>query len=198
MSDTNTDRPADEHYNAPLRPHEFDGIREFDNKLPQWWLWTFFGAIIFSFFYWFHYEVLHTGPGQLQAYEMEIEKAEKLRDELIASSMDLTDDGLIKLSQDPEVVARGKGVFASTCIACHKADGSGSIGPNLTDNSWLHGGKPIQIFTVIDKGVTGTQMQAWGPPFGPKRVADVTAFLITIKGTNLPGKAAEGTPESGN
>lgn len=198
MSDTNSERPAEEHYNAPLRDHEFDGIREFDNKLPKWWLWTFFGAILFSVGYWFHYEVLHTGPDQMQAYAAEVKKAEELRNELIAASMDLTDEGLLKLSKDPEVVARGKGVFASTCVACHKADGSGLIGPNLTDKYWLHGSKPTQIYAVVDKGVAGTQMQAWGPPFGPKRVADVVAYLLTIKGTNLPGKAPEGQPEGGN
>ncbi len=197
MSEMNSERPAEEHYNAPLRPHEFDGIREFDNKLPQWWLWTFFGAIIFSVGYWFHYEVFHTGPGQLQAYETEVKEAEAERDRLIAASMDLTDEGLLKISKDPEAVERGRTTFLSTCVACHLADGSGSIGPNLTDKYWSHGAKPTDMYKVIDKGVPLTQMQAWGQPFGPKRVAEVCAYILTIKATNKKGRKPEGKPEDG-
>ena len=198
MSETNSQNPAQEQYNAPLRAHEFDGIREFDNKLPMWWLWTFFGAIIFSVGYWFHYEVFHTGPGQIQAYETEVAKAKALQDKLIAETMDLSADGLLKMSKDPEAIARGLAVFNATCVACHLADGSGSIGPNLTDNYWLHGGGATQIYKTVVEGVPLKGMQAWGPVLGPKRVADVSVYLLTIKGTNKKGKKPEGKLEEGD
>ena len=197
MSETNSEPTVEEHYNAPLRPHEFDGIREFDNKLPNWWLWTFFGAMIFSVVYWFGYQVLHVWPGSLESYQIEMKNAEAERDRLIAQSMDLSDEGLLELSKDPEAVARGKATFhgGGTCMSCHAVDGSGGVGPNLTDNYWLHGGKPSQIYRTVNLGVPLKGMQPWGPKLGPKRVADVVAFVLTIKGTNKKGKAHEGELE---
>lgn len=197
MSETTGDRSMEDHYNAPLRDHEFDGIREFDNKLPNWWLWTFFGAMIFSVVYWFGYQVLHVWPGSLESYQIEVKNAEAERDRLIAQTMDLTDEGLLKLSKDPEVVARGKATFlgAGTCLSCHSAEGTGNIGPNLTDNYWLHGGKPTQIYKTVTEGVPVKGMQAFGPKLGPKRVAEVVAFILTIKGTNKKGKEPQGQLE---
>ena len=197
MSETNSDQPLEEHYNAPLRPHDFDGIHEFDNKLPNWWLWTFFGAMIFSVVYWFGYQVLHVWAGSLESYQIEVKKHEAERDRLIAQTMDLTDEGLLKLSKDPEAVARGKATFhgAGTCWTCHAVDGSGGIGPNLTDDYWLHGGKPGQIYRTVNHGVPLKGMEPWGPKLGPKRVADVVAYVLTIKGTHKKGKAPQGELE---
>ena len=192
-----SDMSAGQQYNAPLRPHTFDGIQEFDNKLPNWWLWTFFGAIIFSVGYWFHYEVFHTGPDQIQAYEKEVKKAEALQDKLAAQNLDLTDAGLQKLVADPEAVARGKAVFMQNCASCHKPDASGLTGPNLTDDYWLHGAKPSQIFKTVYEGVPAKGMQSWRPVLGPSRCAEVSVYLVSIRGTNKPGKKAEGVLDKG-
>ncbi len=178
-----------------LREHDFDGIREYDNRLPNWWLWTFYIMIIFSFFYWVHYHVLHTGPDQWQEYAAEV-KAEEEKLASLAAKNPVTDETLLEESRNHEVVARGKKVFMTNCVSCHKADGGGLVGPNLTDRFWIHGGKPAQILHTITVGVPAKGMVAWGPVLGASRIRDVTAYLLTIRNTNVPGgKGPEGSEE---
>ncbi len=183
-------------YQDQVREHDFDGIREYDNRLPNWWLWTFYLAIAFSFFYWLHYHVLHTGPSQWEEYRAEV-KAEEARLAAIAAKNPLSDEKLLELSRDPQVVARGRAVFMKNCVACHRADGGGLVGPNLTDDYWIHGGKPLQIMKTITDGVPEKGMVSWGPVLGPLKIRDVTAYVLTIKGTNVPGGLKpQGTKEA--
>lgn len=174
-----------------VREHGFDDIHEFDNRLPNWWLWTFYGAVIFSFFYWVHYQVL--GTGDLPAKELlrEQEAYSKAMQERLAKEP-VTEASLQKLAADPVTVGKGAEVFKQNCAQCHRPDAGGLIGPNLTDSQWLHGGKPMEIYTTILKGVPGKAMQPWDGILG-SRVPQVAAFVISIRNTNVAnGKAPEG------
>jgi cytochrome c oxidase cbb3-type subunit 3 len=176
--------------------HEIDGIQEYDNKLPNWWLYTLFGSIIFGFGYWFVYQTSGFGDLPHAAYEAEMDKAAMAQAGDAKLLGPVTPEALTTLSKDRGVVARGKQVFTTTCVACHRADGGGVVGPNLTDEFWLHGGAPDKVYKTITSGVADKGMPAWGPQLGPERVQAVTAYVLTIRGTNVAGgKAAQGERE---
>ena len=176
---------------APLN-HSYDGIQEFDNRLPNWWLFTLYASMIFAPCYWLYYHT--TGaPTAHQVYEAEWAKMEQE-----AAKHQTDPKALVAMSKDPAVIKRGKEVVTSTCAACHKADGGGLVGPNLTDSVWLHGGKPADILKIVSEGFVAKGMPAWGPMLGQKKVTDVVAFVLSIKNTNVPGgKAPQGKPEEG-
>lgn len=166
--------------------HVYDGIEEADNELPLWWLFTFYGAVIFAIFYWFYYEGFNVGPSPMQAY------AAELREQ--ASQGGEVNDALIEaLAIDPSAVAAGRDVFTAQCAVCHREDGGGNIGPNLTDTSWIHGGSPLNIHDTIRNGVTTASMPAWGAILGPTAVQQVAAYVVTLRNTNVAdGKAPQG------
>jgi cytochrome c oxidase cbb3-type subunit 3 len=167
--------------------HEYDGIEEADNQLPRWWLSTLFGAMIFSVGYWFYYQEFKVAPGPTQAYYAEqAAKAEK-------TGRDPTDPELVAAVDGP-FLALGKQTFTNTCAPCHEAGGQGKIGPNLTDKAWLHGGAPLAIFKTIRDGVPAKGMPSWGATLGRAGVVQVTAFVLSLRDKNLPGKAPEGEP----
>jgi cytochrome c oxidase cbb3-type subunit 3 len=185
---------ADQHADIILG-HDFDGIQEYDNRLPNWWLLTLYGAILFSVLYW---TALHTWRWMPQSHEKyRQEMAEAAQAQLAAmATQQVSDEALLLMSQIPENVARGKAIFDGFCVACHLADGSGQVGPNLTDAFWLHGGRPLQIHHTVTYGVPEKGMVAWGNQLGPARVQDVVAYVLTLKGKNRPGKAPQGEPET--
>jgi cytochrome c oxidase cbb3-type subunit 3 len=169
-----------------VREHRFDGIQEFDNRLPNWWLWTFFGACIFSVVYWAHYHVLETGAPTFETYSQEYEAYKK------GAAKPVTNEELLALSKDEAVVAEGKAIFEGqgTCFSCHtkSAGGVTGLGVNLTDDHWKHGPKPIQMYNTIMNGVPGTSMTNLGETLlGAARTKKVVAYLETIKNTNVEG-----------
>jgi cytochrome c oxidase cbb3-type subunit 3 len=176
--------------------HEVDGIQEYDNKLPNWWLYTLYGTIAFAALYWYHYESGGFGKSPAEKYREEMDRA------LAAQASQLqvgeaTPEALLALAKDPNAVALGKQVFLSTCAACHRADGGGSVGPNLTDDFWLHGGAPDQIYKTISTGVPNKGMPAWQPQLGALKTQAVTAYVLGLRGTNVPGgKAPQGERET--
>ena len=174
--------------------HDYDGIHEFDNPLPNWWLAIFFATVIFGYAYWTHYHVAGTGAGLLAEYNAE--QAEAAR--LAAASKPLTDDLLAALAKDPQTTAAGEKVFAQTCASCHGDRAEGKIGPNLTDAFWLHGSKPTEIYQTVSGGVLEKGMPSWLPVLGAERVRQVVAFVITREGLNLPGKEPQGERIGGN
>jgi len=165
--------------------HEYDGIQEADNELPQWWLWTFYIAIVFAIGYWFYYEEFEIGPGLQQAYFAD--KAEQDA----KTGKDPSPEALLAAVGTP-AMQQGKDLFASTCVACHEANGQGKIGPNLTDNAWLHGSDPLSIYHTIRDGVPAKGMPAWGPALGSLSVQSITSYVLSLRNTNVPGKAPEG------
>lgn len=167
--------------------HVYDGIEEADNKLPLWWLWTFFGAVAFAAAYWFYFEVFAVGASPLQRYAQALE-AQAARQGTVSAEL------LESLAKDPEALAEGKALFVSNCAVCHQENGAGKIGPNLTDAFWLHGEKPEEIYATIDKGVLAKGMPAWGPTLGAKATQRLAAYTLTLRGKNLPGKEPQGDP----
>lgn len=167
--------------------HEYDGILEADNHLPTWWLWSFFGTIVFAIGYWFWYEEFEVSPGLNQAYLLEkAAEQEKVGEDPKAEEL------LAQLGT--EAVALGAQLFATNCVACHEANGQGKIGPNLTDARWLHGGTPVDIYKTVRDGVSSRGMPPWGQALGRVSVQQLTAFVLSIRDTNVPGKAPEGEP----
>jgi cytochrome c oxidase cbb3-type subunit 3 len=176
--------------------HEVDGIEEYDNKLPNWWLYTLYGAIVFAVFYWFHYQVAGFGDSPRVEYQAEVDKAAAEEAARIKARGVMTPDALVALARDKKTVGQGREIFTQTCAVCHRQDGGGNVGPNLTDDFWLHGSSPDKIYKTITEGVAAKGMPAWGPQLGADRIQAVTAFVLTLRGTNVPdGKVPQGERE---
>jgi cytochrome c oxidase cbb3-type subunit 3 len=185
--------------NAELRHHTFDGIQEFDNQLPNWWLWTFYTACLFSVGYWIWFHTLGVGELPPKAYQTEQREA-AARLEAAMANNPVTEEMLLKLASEPAVVAEGEKIFktASLCAQCHGPDGNGmvagvpGVGPNLTDDFWIHGGKPMDIYKTIHDGYPEKGMASW-KGYGAQFVQRATAYVLSIRGKNLPGKPPEET-----
>jgi cytochrome c oxidase cbb3-type subunit 3 len=174
--------------------HEVDGIQEYDNKLPNWWLYTLYGTVVFAVLYWFHYHQTKFGDLPPVEYQNEMDR---FAEEEAKRAGPITADKLVLASKDPAKVQQGKEIFSATCAACHRADGGGSVGPNLTDEFWLHGGGPEAIFKTVSDGFAAKGMPAWRPQLGIVRVQAVTAYILTLRNTHVPGgKAPQGERET--
>jgi len=181
---------------GPDTGHDYDGIREHDNVLPNWWLATLFISLIFGLGYWIYYHVMNAGQLPADEYAAELDNAAKAARAAAAQRGELNDAQLLQMAGAPGTVASGKQTFSQSCASCHGAQGEGLIGPNLTDTAWLHGGRPTQILKTVAGGVAAKGMPAWEPVLGAARVEEAVAYVLTLKGKNLPGKAPEGTVES--
>jgi cytochrome c oxidase cbb3-type subunit 3 len=176
--------------------HEYDGILEADNHLPRWWLFTLYTAIGFAVFYWVTYEGLRVFPSPTAAFAVEQAKAAEAEAAKLKAMGAANDDNLMAMAKNDAVKAEGKEIFLKNCLSCHGPTGGGGIGPNLTDGHWLHGSKPTQIYTTVKEGFTKNGMPAWGALIGEERVRVAAAYVISIKGTNVPGgKAPQGVVE---
>lgn len=200
MSDakpSNTAEPREQESGAgdhdQLLDHAYDGIREYDNPLPRWWVWIWAGSFWFSVGYFFHYHVSHNGTSVAAAYEQEV--AEARENEAKASlAAPVSEESLGKLMSDAELMKDTQTLFAARCVVCHGDKAQGSIGPNLTDNAWIHGkGSLTDIFATIDQGVLAKGMPAWGKQLSPIEVRKLAAFVGAQRGKAVPGKAPEGT-----
>lgn len=185
-----------------LLDHEVDGIREYDNPMPRWWLNIFYVTIIFSVVYALNViPGVGSGAGRIANYEAEMEKAKNARDAAASKLAPVTSEAILAVAADPAAVAKGKERFKATCSPCHREDGGGNIGPNLTDDFWLHGGQPAQILTTVNEGVVTKGMPAWGQVFKPEEITAVVAYVTTLHGTKpANAKAPQGdrvAPESG-
>ena len=159
-----------------FRPHSYDGIREYDKRLPNWWLWTFYVTIIFSVIYWLYYFTTGVGPDDPTALARELARIETAKLEAVAT---LSDDALWKMSRNDSFVAAGRATFETTCATCHNVKLTGGIGPNLLDQEWIHGGKPTEIFHTVTTGVPAKGMPTWGPVLGTKKITEVVAYILS-------------------
>lgn len=167
--------------------HEIDGIQELDNNLPNWWLWTLYGAIAFGAAYWVHYEILKTGQSPLGEYEQEIAEVAESKAKATAALGEVSVEALEGLAKDEGAVAKGKALYAQNCAACHAPNGGGGIGPNLTDRHWLHGGAADKVYTSVRDGVTAKGMPAWGPALGEEGIRTTVAYVLTLRGAEVAG-----------
>ena len=174
-----------------LLDHEYDGIQEFDNRLPNWWLYILYGTIIFAVVYWLYFQTTGAGALPHESYQASMAEAAEKQLEAMADQP-VTEESLNLVSTVPDRVQAGAEVFKTFCVICHLDQGQGSVGPNLTDAYWLHGGSAMDILRVVTEGVPEKGMAAWGGQLGPKRVQDVTAFVLTLRNTNVAGKEPQG------
>jgi len=171
---------------AILMDHDYDGIRELDNYLPPWWKWLFYITIGFAVVYVFNYHILKTAPLQIEEYNAEMKLA---AEQVAAHQAELgasIDETNVEVTDDPAALANGEKVFNTNCAICHRPDGGGNIGPNLTDNYWLHGGTIQDIFKTIKFGVPEKGMVSWQSVLRPAEIRDVASYIVTLKGSNPP------------
>jgi cytochrome c oxidase cbb3-type subunit 3 len=173
--------------------HEYDGIEEADNQLPLWWVIGFLFTIAFGIAYWLGYEVYQARPSPGREYAAAAAVIAEKQAAEIAAAPDVSAELLVSMAANPAVLASGAAVFKAQCVPCHGEKAEGKIGPNLTDESWIHGGSPIAIHRTIAEGVAAKGMPPWGPVIGEKSVREVSAFLLSVRNSNTAnGKAAEG------
>ncbi|MGO3184262.1 MAG: cbb3-type cytochrome c oxidase N-terminal domain-containing protein [Aequorivita sp.] len=173
--------------------HNYDGIRELDNNLPPWWKYLFYITIVFGVAYFIYYEVFD-GPNQIDEYESEVAQAEVDIAEFKKNNKDLIDADTVELLTDASDLAAGKTIYADNCVACHKDNGGGGIGPNLTDDYWILGGGIKNVYhTISEGGRAGKGMIAWKSDLKPNEMAQVASYVISLHGTNpADGKEPEG------
>lgn len=176
-----------------LLDHGYDGIRELDSKIPPWFLWLFYLTIAFSIFYMLDYHVFNTSPLQEEEYAIQVQQAEVDRVALMNSGAFLNEKSVTFLT-DVTALDAGKQIFSANCVACHADDGGGLVGPNLTDDYWIHGGGIKNIFKVIKYGVVAKGMISWQSQLNPKQIQDVASYIISLHGTTPANpKQPEGT-----
>ncbi|MFV0564789.1 MAG: cbb3-type cytochrome c oxidase N-terminal domain-containing protein [Flavobacteriaceae bacterium] len=173
--------------------HSYDGIKELDNNLPPWWLYSFYISIIFAAVYLLRYHVFN-GPTQINELETTLADAKLAVEEYKKTAKDLVDVNTVTLLTDASDLSAGKAVFDTNCVACHMADGGGGIGPNLTDTHWILGGDIKSVFkTVSEGGRSGKGMIAWKQQLKPVEMAQVSSYVLSLKGTTPANpKAPEG------
>lgn len=175
---------------ALVIPHTYDGIKELNNPIPRWFNVLFYGSIIFAAGYLYYYHVAD-GPRQDQEYATEMEKAAADKRAFLAKSGEKFDETNIKV--DLSMVSEGQVVYVSNCIACHGEHGEGIVGPNLTDEFWLHGGSINDVFKTVKYGVPEKGMISWEKTLSAKKIAEVTNYIMSIQGTKpANAKAAQG------
>lgn len=189
-----------------MTEHEYDGIKELDNKLPPWWLYMFYGTIFFGLVYLYHFHIAEI-PGlgnlvllgqvesgsQLDQYNMAMDEAAKAKADYLAKAANLVDENSVVATTDMAELEKGREVYKNFCVACHGGGGEGGVGPNLTDEFWLHGGGVKNIFKTIKYGVPAKGMIAWESQLNPAQMQQVSSYILTLAGTNPPnGKAPQG------
>ncbi len=175
--------------------HEYDGIRELDNRLPPWWLYLFYGSIVFSVVYLWRYHVAESAPLSAQEYEISVAVAKARQEAYLKNAANNVDENTVVLLTDAGDLAAGNKIFIDNCSACHGQKGEGNaIGPNLVDDYWLHGGSLPDIFKSIKYGWPDKGMRSWEEDLSPVQIAQLTSFIRSIKGTNPPNaKEPQGT-----
>ena len=177
-----------------VRDHDFDGIQEFDNQLPLWWVGTFGLTILLALFWWTARFTFGTEPTIREIHDQQFASLMKLQEEKLGKP--LTDEEVLAAAENPEALADGKKTFDTTCFACHGKLGEGKIGPNLTDSYWIHGGAPSQIAATISKGVPEKGMPSWRTSMKRDKILHAAGYVASLKGSNPPGaKEPQGTPE---
>ena len=173
--------------------HDYDGIKELDNRLPPWWIYLFYGTILFAGVYLVRFHILGDYT-QKEEFEQEMAEARQAVEEYRKTAKDLIDASSVELLTEASDLQAGQAIFNTNCAVCHKTDGGGSIGPNLTDDYWILGGGIGNVFnTISEGGRDGKGMVSWKSTLKPSEIAQVASYVINMKGTNPPdAKAPEG------
>lgn len=180
--------------------HDYDGITEMDNKLPRWWVWLFNLSIVFAFFYLLFFHVLNLGPSSAKLYQQEIAAAKGEPEPTpggAAAALAAVPVEEVPSTEDA-VLAKGKQLFTLNCAVCHGQNAEGLIGPNLCDDSWIHGPTFANNLHTIREGVLAKGMIAWKGVLKPADIQAVGSYIFTLRGSNPPNpKAPEGVKAEG-
>jgi cytochrome c oxidase cbb3-type subunit 3 len=170
--------------NPLLMDHEADGIRELDNKLPRWWVWLFYATTVFAIIYFSYYHVLRAGNLMAGEYREEMKVGERIKGEAMAKFE--VNIATTEPSTNAVVLASGKQTFLRLCAPCHRADGGGLVGPNLTDDYWVHGDKFADNLKTIWNGVPEKGMITWKGTLKPEEIYAAASYIYTLRGTKPP------------
>lgn len=173
--------------------HDYDGIKELDNVLPPWWVYLFYGTIIFAAVYLVRFHIVGDYT-QEQEFKKEVELAQLENTKNAKATPDDMNIDKVTLLTDAASLAKGKEIFTNACAACHKVDGGGLVGPNLTDEHWINGGGIKNVFKIISEGSKNNpSMVAWNKNLKPTEIQNVASYVLSLQGTKPAGaKAAEG------
>ncbi len=172
--------------------HEYDNIRELDNKLPQWWVWLFIITVVWGIAYVLVFDVFKVMPHQEQEYQNEMAAAGGVNP---TGGAAVLADSTLKPLTDQASMDAGKAVWTQRCVVCHLALGQGLVGPNLTDNFSIHGCRYNDIVNVITNGVPEKGMISWKTQITKDQILQVASYIMTLKGTTPPNpKAPQGDP----
>lgn len=169
--------------------HSYDGIRELNNITPPWFTIGFISSIIFAIIYMWRYHVSHTAPLMIEEYQNAVAIAEMEKNEFLKNQANMVDENSVKMLSASEIAA-GENLFKTHCAACHGANGAsvpGGVGPNLSDNFWIHGNNISDIFKTIKYGYPDKGMKSWKDDFSPNQIAQLSSFIKSIEGKNLSG-----------
>jgi cytochrome c oxidase cbb3-type subunit 3 len=177
-----------------LLEHSYDGIQEFDNPMPRWWVYLFWVTIVFSVLYWLNVPGFGIGKGRISDYDRDMAvAAAAAAKQRAAEPAGASPEQRMAMTKDASVLALGKQTYTQNCAACHRADAGGQIGPNLTDDYWLHGGALEAMHKTVADGVLEKGMPPWGKVLKPAQLDAVVAYVYTLRGTTVPNpKAPQG------
>lgn len=172
--------------------HDYDGIKELDNALPPWWKYGFYFTIVVGLIYLVNFHVMGLGKNPTEEYNAEMEAARIQKERYEASNKDKIDENKVPMA-DAAGIKEGQQLFEANCAACHLKDGGGNVGPNLTDDYWLHKGSLNDIYRTIKVGYPDKGMQSWSGQFTPKQISYLASFIKSIHGTKpATAKAQQG------
>jgi cytochrome c oxidase cbb3-type subunit 3 len=185
--------PTETTPDAQLTGHEYDGIAEYDNPLPTWWRRIFWATFLFSLGYYVHYQLTGNGASVEDTYAGEMrEHRERMAAAALGQQID--EAALTRLMQDPAMLKDGRTLFLARCVQCHADRGQGNIGPNLTDDHWIYGSaRLMDLFEIVSDGRTQKGMPMWSRILSPVEIAQVAAYVGTLRNTQVAGKAPQGT-----
>lgn len=173
--------------------HNYDGIKELDNRLPPWWIYGFYLTIVFAVVYLIRFHVVGDYK-QAEEYQREVAQAKVEIEAYLATVKDIINVDNVVFLEDASDLAKGEKMYTHNCVACHRADGGGGIGPNLTDEHWILGGGIKNVFnTISEGGRAGKGMVAWKTDLSDKEMQQVASYVLTLQENNPEdGKAPEG------
>ena len=177
----------------PLTGHEYDGIAEYDNPMPTWWRRIFWATFFFSIGYYVHFQLIGNGASVEETYAADMQAQ---REKMAAAALghEIDEAALTRLMADPLMMKDASSIFKARCMQCHADHGQGNIGPNLTDDHWIYGsGSLMDLFEIISNGRPQKGMPTWSRTLRPVEVAQVAAYVGTLRNTNVPGRPPQGT-----
>jgi cytochrome c oxidase cbb3-type subunit 3 len=163
--------------------HIYDGIMELDNNLPPWWLAGFYLSIAFAIIYLLRFHVFETAPLAYEELQIELAEAEITQAEYLKTAANLVDESSVTFLEDDSRIAEGGKIFAKNCAVCHANDGGGGVGPNLTDNYWIHGADIKDIFKTVKYGVPAKGMIPWKGQLNAGQMQEVSSYILKLLGT---------------